>query len=97
MLILAGLLHSWFAEIEARSLIPLVTIGSALSAISLVIKHTLEGSAVERAELCRQQILTMQEEHVQAVAENRGIGSEAEEVVAWATRPAADGRARGIA
>ena len=73
MLVLAGVFHRWFAEIQTKSWIPLVTIGGALSAISLVIKSTLEGSAAERAEHCRQQILTMREDHEQAVEQTEEL------------------------
>ena len=69
MLMLAGLLNSWFDEISSKSLMPLLTIGGSLSAISLYIKNTLENSAAERAEFCRQQVVMMQEDHARTVEE----------------------------
>lgn len=73
MLMLAGLLHQWFDEISSKSLMPLLTIGGALSAISLVIKNSWENNAAERAEFCRQQVALMQDDHARTVEETNEL------------------------
>ena len=73
MLVLAGFLHNKFQEIQPEHFVPLVTIGGALTVISIVAKNTLENAAAERAEVGRHRLERMQEDYDRAVAESQEL------------------------
>lgn len=72
MLLITGILNSWFTLPDTTRL-PMMLIGGSLAVVSLVIKGAFEHSAEERATFCRQQIRALHEEQAQARQESEEV------------------------